>query len=346
MSNPASLTSCGDEQTWCQLEQVFAEEKRFLITTHVNPDGDGLGSEIALALHLLEMGKEVTILNGSPILSEFGFLETEQARVQVYVKEINHQTVLTSDVVVILDTAEWSRLGRMRKVISDAKGKLVVIDHHICHHDIGDVFLSAPGACSTGELIFRLLRRSRAQLTPEMSRALFVAMATDTGWFHFNNTTSDTLKIAAELIESGVSPPEIYQAIYENTTWDDVALFREMLARMTHEFDEQVVLIELPRAVLAANDGLTTDPILDYALSLPTTEVVLLFKELNENLTKISFRSRGQIDIGSIAEQTGGGGHRCAAGAVVKKPMAEVRLELLSLLRQHLEQHGLLTGAI
>ncbi len=339
-----NLTPCGDEAIWQQIEQVLDEHDRFLIATHVNPDGDGLGSQIALALHLADLGKQVTILNGSPIGSQFAFLETDKARVQVYVKEVNHQQVLTSDVLIVLDTAEWSRLGRMRQVISSAKGKLVVIDHHICHQDIGDVFLSVPSACSTGELIFRLLKRSRERLNLEISRALFVALATDTGWFRFNNTTPDTLRIAAELVENGVSPPEIYRNVYENSTWDDVRFFGEMVSRMSHQHDQQVVLIELPQEILRAHDGLDTDPIIDYALSLPTTEVVLLFKQVGRDITKISFRSRGQIDIGAIAEQHGGGGHRCAAGAVIKSPLNETRDKLLDAVRKQLEQRGLLAG--
>lgn len=339
-----TLSHRGEEQIWEQIEQVLADHQRFLLTTHVNPDGDGLGSEIALALHLADMGKDVTILNTSPVSPEFAFLESEQARVEVYVKEINHQRVLTSDVIVILDTAEWSRLGPIRQAIQSANGKLVVIDHHICHRQIGDVFLSVPEACSTGELVFRLLRRSRRQLNLEISRALFVALATDTGWFRFNNTDADTLFIASQLLANGVSPAEIYQTIYENTSWEDVGLFREMVARMRGELDQMLVTVELPQEVLSRYDGLDTDPILDYALSIPATEVVLLFKQLGPDSTKVSFRSRGTVDVGSIAQSQGGGGHRCAAGAVTNSPMSQIRSDLLGVVRQHLVRHGMLTG--
>jgi phosphoesterase RecJ-like protein len=320
----------GDLDAWQRLDDVLANHQRFTLTTHINPDGDGIGSEVALALHLIERGKDVVIFNASSALSAQHHLHSGSVTIAVYDEQFHRQRLLMSDAIIVLDTAEWSRLGSLAEAIRQAYGKLVVIDHHVCLQRMGDVFLSVPNASSTGELIYHLIKRQQTALTPEICRALYIAIASDTGWFRFDNASSSVLRIAAELIDHGVQPQRIYREIYENTTWTDVELFRRLVNRMRHSDDGHIVIIHQTLEDYTELAGGDSDRILDYALSIPETEVVLFFKHISDGATKLSLRSRGRVDVGELARNLGGGGHANASGVLMRISPAELEANVLA----------------
>lgn len=316
---PAQITPESDPAVWERLDEALHDAERILLTTHINPDGDAIGSEVALARYLLSLGKDVAVFNSQPTPGPFRFLtEDLPGLVQVYDGTLHRQRVLTSDAIVVLDTAEWARIGRLADVIQAAHGKLLVVDHHVAEREIGDVFLSVPGASSTGELIHTLLRRRLDALPLPICAALYVALATDTGWFRYNNTSSHVLRIAAELIDAGIEPNTIFSEVYENTTWDDVALFRLLVGSLRADCDGRVAVIHLGKTDYERFAGCDTDRILEYALSIPQTEVVLFFKHVASTATKLSLRSRGALDVGELARRHGGGGHRNASGVLAQ----------------------------
>lgn len=344
---PPSATAPGDLDAWERLEALIDDRQRFLLTTHINPDGDGIGSSVALAQHLRDRGKDVELLAATPLPGNLRFLQDPTLRIPVYDDTIHRQRVLTSDVLLILDTAEWTRVGPLGEVIRNANGTLAVIDHHVCEQRIGDVFLSAPHASSTGELIYHLIKRRGGELTPVIASALYVAIGSDCGWFRFNNTTPAVLRIAAELLDAGADNDRLYRELYETTTWEDVELFRRLLATMQHHLDERVVTIHLDKTDYERFSGGDTDRILNYALTIPQTEVVLFFKQVARTATKLSLRSRGDLDIGALARRHGGGGHRNASGILAQLQPEELEravmteLELMFDQREQLaEQRG------
>ncbi len=328
----------GDPAAWSALDRVLDGHDRFLLVTHINPDGDGLGSELALALHLAAIGKSVRIVNASPVPRPFAFLQEGAPRVEIYDERVHRSDLLVAPCIVVLDTAEWSRLGRLEPAVRDSGGTLLVVDHHVAPAPMGHAFLSVPTASSTGELIYHALVRRGQRITPAISRALFVAIATDTGWFRYENTSADVLRIAAALIDAGAQPREIFRQVYENTTWDDVELFRALVGSLKPACDGKVAVIHVDRDLYERYAACDMDRILDYALSIPNIEIVLFFKQVASTATKLSLRSRGTLDIGDLARRHGGGGHRNAAGVLAQTGPKALETQILADVRALLER--------
>jgi phosphoesterase RecJ-like protein len=323
---------------WTPLADLIASYDRFLVTTHVRPDGDALGSEVGLVGLLRQKGKDVRVVNSSPTPPRYEFLDPhrtlfEQIKVQVPPSELADRQV-----VVILDLSSWNQLGEMEPVVRDFPGPRVIIDHHVSQDNLGGLSLKDPTAAATGSLVVQAIQALGGTFTPEMATGLWVAIAMDTGWFRHSNTTSETLKTAAALIEAGARADQIYRLLFERNTLSRLKLMGETLAGLQLDCDGRVAYATVTREDLQRTGAIPpdTEDLVDFTVSLAGVDVGLLFIEQIRGGIKVSMRSRDSVDVAQLASRFGGGGHRAAAGALLPDPLSESLPKVLEAVRREL----------
>ena len=300
------------------LLRILQEADSIALTTHVNADGDGAGSEAALAGWLLALRKDVAIVNPTPFPDRFRYMLPPDAALPETGAPME-RSVRDADLLLVLDTGEPGRIGRVARLIRE--DAVAVLDHHPPSESaIPGPGLRDPTACATGELVFDLFTVADVEDWGEpMVQGVYAAIETDTGSFRFSNTTPRTHAMAAELIRRGVDPETVYRRLHATVPVERIEILRLALAGLQTDPDLPITWIRVPRRVtheLAATaDDL--DGVVQYARNVEGTEVALLFRQTQDGATKISFRSNGAIDVNEIARVFGGGGHAKAAGAVV-----------------------------
>jgi phosphoesterase RecJ-like protein len=313
--------------------------KRLALTTHVNADGDGTGSEAALAAWLVRQGKSVTIANPTPFPDLYRHL-IEDASWIVDPGTVRTEAALRdADTLVVLDTSERSRIGR---IASGLKGcNVVVIDHHLPADDpIEGVAIEDDTACATGELIHDLMvvADEPAPWAGPIARGIYTAIVTDTGSFRFSNTTARAHAVAGSMIAMGVDPEQVYRDVFASVPLKRMRLLERALGQLRHEEEPGITWITIERSAMqetgTSNEDL--DGIVDLARTVDGTEVAILFRETADGSTKVSLRSSGQTDVNAIARTFGGGGHRKASGALVPGPVENVRPRVLDAVRESL----------
>jgi bifunctional oligoribonuclease and PAP phosphatase NrnA len=298
--------------------EVLDRASQVVLTTHVNADGDGAGSQAALAAWLMDRGTGVTIANPTPFPERFSYLLPEGIMLAEPGAGLEDR-VGSADAVLVLDTGEPRRLGRVARHLPE--GRIAVLDHHPpAENGIPGPGLRDPAACATGELVYDLFATAGVHDWNDiMVQGVYVAIETDTGSFRFSNTTSRAHAIAADLIARGVDPERVYRRLHATITMDRIRMIRLSLDTLRTDPELPIAWITVPREVThemeASADDL--DGIGDYARNLEGTEVAITFRETLDGGTKISFRSNGDIDVNEIARQFGGGGHVKAAGAII-----------------------------
>ncbi len=310
------------------------------LTTHVNADGDGAGSEVAVARWLEDRGVEATIVNPTPFPDGFAFL-LDGLEARTPGEDAGRRALAEADLLLVLDTSERSRLGA---VADHLEGKRVaVIDHHPDAPDaVGDVVARDPDACSTGELVHDLLRGADAELTPPVARALYVAVVTDTGSFRFGNTDARAHELAADLLRAGVDVEGMFRHIFARYTPEGLDLLRRALDTLAVDEGRRLAWITVTREDLEASGATAEDRegLVEYARRLRGAEVAVLFREIPGGRTKVSLRSNGAVDVAAAAREFGGGGHRQAAGILLERPLEEARREVLARLRRAVRELG------
>jgi phosphoesterase RecJ-like protein len=309
---------------------VLFEARRVVLTTHINADGDGAGSEVALASFLRERGAEAWIVNPTPYPRLFRFLLPDPDWVVAASDPIAEQLCRDADLAVVLDTGEVPRLGRVKPMI--AAVPKVVVDHHPPGSaPIPGLSLRDPAACATGELVFDLLSRAGCRWDEATVTALYVAIVTDTGSFRHSNTSSRCHSIAAELIDRGADPEGVHRRVYGAFPARRLLLLREALGHLSVSEDGTVAWMTVPadafRDLGAQPDDL--EGLVDYPRSLEGVEVALLFRRIRNDAVKVSFRSNGDVDVDRLAKSFGGGGHVKASGAVVQGTEEAVRQRVI-----------------
>jgi len=310
-----------------------------VLTTHVNADGDGVGSEIGLWYLLRARGVSVTIANPTRIPERFNFLIPEGADASAHaVHEIER-----ADIVASLDIGDISRLGNLATVINARQPPFVCIDHHVGPIKLpAGPCLIAPDATATAELVFDLASIAGWPLTPEVAQALYVGLLTDTGGFRFSNTTARALRVAAALLEKGVDPESIYASVYASAPEGRVRLLAEVLQTLVVERDVGLAWLSVPADALRRHEATPDDldGIVEFPRSIAGVKLALLFRHIGSGRIKVSFRSMGEVDVAALAHQFGGGGHHRAAGASLAGTMAEVEDKVLSVARKFLTNGG------
>ena len=321
-----------------RLAQQIRAGRSVAISTHINADGDGCGSETALARLLAQMGIRSRIVNPTPWPEMYRFLLGKDVR---DASEQGAKALKEADILVVLDISDVKRLGVLADAVRQLKIPKLVIDHHLPSDEPPSTLMVADtSACATGELIYDFARVLGLEITPDISRALYVALLTDTGGFRFSNTTARCLSIAGQLIASGVEPEEMYGRLYASMPVGRLHLLRDALA--TLEVDPEYGISWISVAAGAAEEyGLKSEDlegIAEHPRSIGGTRLALFFRDLGHDRVKVSFRSTGTVDVNKFAKQFGGGGHARAAGALIEGSLDAVRHDVVQAAREFLEQ--------
>jgi phosphoesterase RecJ-like protein len=323
------------------LAKIFQPGQRVCLTTHVNPDGDGLGSEIGL-LHLLRhRGVEAVITNPSPTPDRYHFLFQDLPgadRSTEAVKELRR-----ADLTVVLDISDVGRLGMLGPTVKERGMPVACVDHHVSQGMLpeGPRYVD-PEASATGELVFEIAQANGWPVSQAAARGLYVAILTDTGGFRFSNTRPHVLRVAAALLETGLDPERIYLDVYANAPEGRARLFAEALQTMVVEADHGLAWVTVPPGAIerlgVSSDDL--DGIVEFPRSIAGIRMALLFREIASDRVKVSLRSVGDVNVAAFAKPFGGGGHTKAAGLSLAGSLAEVQAKVLAAARQYLGPNG------
>ncbi len=316
---------------WAPFVELVRRPRRLLLTTHVRPDGDGLGSMLALAEALEARGKDVRLVIASTYPPRYAFLDPDR-RVRFF--EGPGEEYRDVEAVAVLDTGTWNQLGGFGPFLRGLSVPKVVIDHHMTQDDLGALRLVDTTAEATGRLAHQAIAALGVPLSARMASNLFVAVAMDTGWFRHGNTTPATFALAAELVAAGARPESLYEELFERNSLARLRLIGLVLERMTVVLGGRVAYTELHRGDYEATGATPQDSedLVNYTRSVHGVEVGLLFAEQPRGGVKVSLRSRGGVDVARVAETFGGGGHRQASGAVLQTALAEARTRVLDAL--------------
>jgi phosphoesterase RecJ-like protein len=313
---------------WSPFVEFVRRHQRFVLTTHVRPDGDGLGSMLALEDALRRQGKEVRMTVASSFPPRYRFLDPA-GRIQHF--RLPGDECRHADAVVVLDTGTWNQLGDFGTFLRGHNAAKAVIDHHMTQDDLAAQRFVDVTAEATGRLVFEAITALGATLSADAATALFVALAMDTGWFRHANAQAPAFALASDLVRAGARPEVLYYDLYESNTLGRLKLTGLVLDRLQVTNGGKVAHTEIRR-----NDYETTgatpqdsEDLVNYTLSIKGVEVGLLFMEQPRGGVKVSFRSRAAVDVARIAEQFGGGGHRLASGATIDVSLDEARARVL-----------------
>lgn len=295
--------------------------ERFLIATHVNPDPDAVCSELAMSEFLRKLGKKVVIVHEEPL--------AERLKIFPGVKEIvsmEGRESLVCDAIVVLDCGDRQRVGRVERLF-DSGIPVINIDHHITNTGFGDVNLVKPQASSTAEILYELFKAARFRLTQTMAVNLYAGLMTDTGCFRYDNTTSKTHAIAAELMKFDIRASWIYQQIYETIPLQDLKMFSQVVSSFQVCYDGQIVVVELNRqTVKNFSDSFDLrDAIFKYLRPIQGVKVMVIFTEMSAKETRVNFRSSGFLNVAQLAHYFDGGGHKNASGCQISAALKPAR---------------------
>ena len=314
--------------------RTFIESNtRFVLTTHVNPDGDGIGTEVALAVYLQKLGKHATIINYSATPENYLFLAKLHPILQ-FEPSKHIEIIENAEVIIILDTNQLERLVTMKPVLLMSQAIKICIDHHLEPGEFADLFILDESSTATGEIVYRLLSYLTGRsVDRETAIALYTAIMTDSGSFRYPKTDPETHKIAAHLIQMGADPVAIYEHVYERGSINRVRLLGLALANMQMTHDGKLAYLVLTREMFEVTDTSETDSeaFVPYTLTIDKVQIGLMFSEM-DGMVKVSFRSKGDIWINELAKEFGGNGHKNAAGAHI--PHAQMD-EIVSQVLEH-----------
>lgn len=314
-----------------QISELIKKNRSFLIAAHERPDGDAVGSTLAFYHLLRGMGKEAVVYNQDITPENFLFLPGSDSITQELPPPEHF------DVAVILDCGELERVGKdaenIRKISS-----FINIDHHVSNGGFCDVRLLDPGASSTGELIFRLMRYMGVPLSREISTCLYSAILTDTGGFRYSNTRSGTLLAAAQLVEGGAEPQWISEHIYESDNPGRIRLLGVVLPTLAIEQEGRVGSLFVTQKALAETGARPeySEGFVDFPRSIRGVEVSVLYSELDDGRFKLSLRSKGKTNVERVARHFGGGGHVNAAGCRITGEIDDVRVRVGEAIRKYI----------
>jgi phosphoesterase RecJ-like protein len=319
---------------WPRFVEIVRSHQRFVLTSHIRPDCDALGSELGLALVLEALGKQVRIVNGQRTPPNLAFLDAA-GRFKTLHEDVTPDQLADTQVLIVLDTGAWQQLGPMADVVRATKAKKLVLDHHVSGDDLGAELFKNTSAEATGRLVVEAADELGVPLTREIAVPLYAALATDTGWFRFPSTTGDTYRFASRLVDAGVRPQEIWTALYEHDTLARLQLRGRILARAQSELGGRLIHTAVLENDFSATGALRSDTedMINLTLTVEGTEVAVILVEQPDGKFKVSFRSRSQVDCSKLAEYFHGGGHKAAAGATVEGPFEEAQRKVLDAVR-------------
>lgn len=313
-----------------QVVELIENKNNFAITTHIKPDGDGVGSSLGLYWLLRSLGKQAdVIVNGGipdaykeiPGVSEIRSIDAVD----------NHY-----DAIFIIECSDIDRPG-----IAGLREQFTVnIDHHTTCAHFGTINWIDSTAAAVGEMVYNLCKAIGGRVTKEIAECLYVALVTDTGSFHYSNTSDRTLKVASELVKAGARPEKITESVYSSYPWSRIELMRRVAA--TIKRDESGKVASLRQTLEMAKESGAADGdnngFVNFPLAAKDIKAVVYMREVGENSFRVSLRSKGSINVAKVAEQFGGGGHKNAAGLSIKGDWDEKEQDLIDALREAVER--------
>jgi bifunctional oligoribonuclease and PAP phosphatase NrnA len=314
---------------WTPFVEFVRSHQRFLIMTHVRPDGDALGSEVGLACALKQLGKAVRVAVASDLGPRYEFANTSSTPIERF--RAPGDDFRNVDAIIVVDTGTWGQLAEFGPFMRSMTCGKAVIDHHRTQDDLGGLRFVDTTAEAAGRLIHDATIALDVPVTSEAANALFLAVATDTGWFRHSSVEPRTFALAEELVRAGAKPTVLYDAIYATSTLARMRLTGKALERMKSEAGGRIVFTEVNWTDYAETGAIPpdTEDLINYPRSVLGAEIALVFIEQRDGSTKVSFRGSESRDVGHLAEQFGGGGHRMAAGATVQRPLADTRAAVI-----------------
>lgn len=316
--------------------ECIKRNKNFLITSHTNPEGDALGSELAFHSLLKKLGKHATIINEDDLPYGYDFLLGKN----IIKKFKQNLKGIKFDCFVVLDCSDLKRTGEVYRINTENK-PILNIDHHISNQRFGDINWVEPSVSSCSEMIYKLYKKLHLSLDKAVAICLYTGILSDTGSFRYSNTASFTHQAVSELLKYNFNIPQIYKNIYENIPFEDMKLLSKILPNMRREAGGKIVWFQVKRDMLK-NKRLSFDlseHILSFGRAIKDVEVAVLFKEnlgVRDEI-RVNFRSQGKVDVNRIASFFGGGGHKTASGATVHGKIEQVRRRILAKIRKSLK---------
>jgi len=309
---------------WTAIRDFIDHHDSFVVTSHINPDGDAIGSEVGLALFLRALGKQVLVMNSSETPEVLQFLDPRD-EIRVYGEPGTRELLDGVDAAIIVDVNNWEHIGHISRTLQARALPRACIDHHQeTTSDFADVTVTDTTAAATGVLILELIRDSGVSLSRPMADALFAAIITDTGTFRFSNTDARALRAAADLCDAGCNAFEMHRKVFGSKTWGAGRMLGPVLSTLEEAAGGKLAWISATLEMVN-NAGATHDDMdgfADLVRTIKGVELVLFFKETLDGDIKVSLRSNGTVDAHAIARHFGGGGHIMASGMRVSGPLA------------------------
>ena len=307
------------------IAREFKDNQHFLLATHVNPDGDAIGSLCGLALVLEQMDKQVVAFCQDQVPGFLQFLPYSDRIVRELPRPDGFQ------VAVVLDCGELDRIGNAANILQDVP-KIIHIDHHSSGDGFGHLNLVRPECSSTAEILSEIFQAIPVALEQQAAENIYTAILTDTGSFRFANTTARALAIAAEMVSLGVVPDKVAREVYDSMSPERLRLLALSLNTLTLRSNGRLTAILVSRQMLEETgaSATETDGFVNYPRSINGAEVSILFRETDAGLVNVSLRSRGRYNVAEFAQLYDGGGHRNAAAFRCKGPLTEVVEEILA----------------
>jgi len=303
---------------WAAFLNLVHQSERFVLTSHVRPDCDALGSELGLAGILEEVGKNVRIVNAQQTPTNLRWIDPEN-RVESLAQGVKPADLDDRDLLVVLDTSAWAQLGAMGEVLKRNRDRVVVVDHHVSEDDLADRWFKDTTAEATARIVYEIGLRLRVPLTERIATPLYAGLSTDTGGFRFPSASGETFRVAARLVDAGASPSFIYRELFEQDTLARLHLVGRTLAGARTFNDGSCIISTVRQADIKEIGALPadTEDLINLTLAVKGTQLAAILIEQADGRVKLSFRSRGAADCSALAGHFGGGGHKAAAGAIV-----------------------------
>ena len=316
-----------------QIANVLRSGQRFVISSHTRPDGDSIGSSVALALALRAMGKTAEVVHADPPpgpLTQFPGVSA--IRLAASVDEV-------FDAAIILECGDLARTG----VAGLDRSFVINIDHHPDNSGYGNLRWFDPTAAACGEMIFVLVKALGAPLTPEVATHIYMAILTDTGSFHYSSISPTTFEICKEALLAGVNPVLVARNVYDSNNMGRLKLFGAVLSTMQIDASARVAIVHVDHEMARSAGGTyeDTEGLVNLPLTVKEIEAVVFFKQLEGGQYRVSMRSKGDIDVGAIAKQFGGGGHKNAAGCTVAGAIDTLQPMLVEKIERAIDERAL-----
>jgi bifunctional oligoribonuclease and PAP phosphatase NrnA len=316
---------------WATLLDVLRGAQSFVLTSHVRPDCDALGSELGMLGILEALGKDVRIVNAQATPANLKWIDPGQ-RLESLAEGVKKDDLVGRDVLIVLDTSAWAQLGAMADVAKAMREKVLVIDHHVSEDDLSDRWFKDTSAEATARIVYEIGLRLKVPLTERIATPLYAGLSTDTGGFRFPNVSGESFRVAARLVDAHANPTAIYRELFEQDSISRLHLVGRTLAGAQVSHGGRVIASTVRQSDIKEVNAqpADTEDLVNLTLAVKGTEVAVILIEQPDGRIKTSFRSRCQVDCNLLAARFGGGGHKAAAGAILPGPFETARDQVLA----------------